>query len=225
MSRNVRWLLVIPVAVLGGLVSESLGRLFISCVEILHNSRFLYRPFTDEFIWQAWAAAWFVWAGTKVAPSNRFQTSSVLAAFKVAVALYNSFGLLQYVHGGGSWADLSEETQAPVWWRLCVEIIAMVAVIVITLRERGRRPVPLGLRSQVNAGDAIRPLVVWRAAGLGWTRPCSPERQRRVSQCPNGASQMELGVHRFAIQLRPTCQHHCFSCNAIATGILDTGLF
>jgi hypothetical protein len=104
--------------------------------EVLHNAQFLYRAFTDEFIWQAWASVWFVWAGTKVAPSNRFQTSLVLAGFKVVVALYNSLGLLQYVHSGGSWADSLGETQAPIWWRLCVEIIAIVAVALIPLRER-----------------------------------------------------------------------------------------
>lgn len=138
-----RWFLVLPAALVADTLSQSLASGSLGIWEIAQNSRLALRPYIDALIWQAWAPAWFVWVGAKVAPSHRFQTSAVLALIKILVALYNTFSAVRFVASGGSWMAPYPITQAPLWWQVCVYMIAIVAVVAVSILFRnadGERP-------------------------------------------------------------------------------------
>lgn len=181
----IRWLLVIPVAVLADLGSQSLASgLLVGSLEVLHNARFVFRPYIDEFIWQAWAPVWFVWAGTKVAPAHRFQTSLALAVIQncrcpsqriqsTAIHSLGRFmGVLRRSNTGASLVESVRPSTRVDWCHTdCVKG-----------KKRSLR-LALGIRSKITHHSAVRSDLVLGLGSLGLSGSRYSKRERRVSKC------------------------------------------
>ncbi len=160
-SNTVRWLLVLPAALAGDLLSQSLGTAFIAIFEVFQNHTLAVRPFLDTVIWQAWGPVWFVVLGSMVAPRYRFRTAVVLAFLKSCVALWNTRGLAQYVSRGGSWTDAAPLTHAPNWWEQVV-YLAVLPLLVLTV---------LAIRRHEKEGDmasSLRSVIGGVFTVMGW---------------------------------------------------------
>lgn len=129
-----RWSLLFPGAILIDWISQSIGRIFLHTELFVTNSPSGARPFGEELIWQAWAPGWFVYGGSKIAPSHRFGATVALAGFKALIALYNGFVDVRHVLTGGSWSDLNSPTDAPVWWCVCVYATAFVVLALLCIQ-------------------------------------------------------------------------------------------
>lgn len=82
-----------------------------------------------------WAPAWFVWAGTKVAPSRHARVSICLAAFKVLVASYNILSRIRYVqHGDSWWRFEGPPVNVPVWWFVGASALGILVVALVSAR-------------------------------------------------------------------------------------------
>lgn len=133
-----RWLLVLPAAVVGDLIGQEIGIL----VTFLAGVK---GPFTDALVWHTYAPIMFVALGLQLAPAYRIQTCIVLSAVKIGVLSYNSYSALQFVIDGGSWTTVYPVTDSPLWWNLMAYILGVAALITLTLfvvqaeRRRNRR--------------------------------------------------------------------------------------
>lgn len=132
-----RWLLVLPSAFGADLLAQWFlsPSLLVRAWEGITNHLSPLGPWVDAITWQAWAPAWFVWAGTKVAPSRRARVSVCLAGFKVVVASANILARIHYVQRGGSWWRLEDPPlDVPVWWFAGASALGILVVALVSAR-------------------------------------------------------------------------------------------
>lgn len=132
-----RWLLVLPAAFGADLLAQSFPSPsgLVRIWEAIRNQTSPIGPLVDAATWQVWAPAWFVWAGTKVAPSRRGRVSVCLAAFKVVVASCNVLTRIQYVQRGGSWWRFEgPPVDVPVWWFAGASAMGILVVALVSAR-------------------------------------------------------------------------------------------
>lgn len=148
-----RWLLVLPAAFGADLLAQSRlsPSLLVRIWEGVTNHLSPLGPFVDVLSWQAWAPGCFVWAGTRVAPSQRARVSVYLAAFKFVVALSNIFARILCVQRGGSWWRPEDPPiEVPVWWFVGASAVGILVVIIFSatfvLKERPIRTAKGGSR-------------------------------------------------------------------------------
>ena len=131
-----RWLLIVPVAIVADLLSQSFFRmLFLALPEP-------FRPFTDELIWRFFAPMAFVAAGLKMAPKHWFIAACCLIGFKALVAIVNVYTLVMYVSDGGSLRAPAYATDAPVWWSLLVQILFLAFAVFVVAKDMNIRKIP-----------------------------------------------------------------------------------
>jgi len=152
-----RWLLVLPAAFGADQLTQWLlsPSLLVRIWEAITNHLSPVGPFVDAIGWQTWAPAWFVWAGTKVAPSHRARVSLGLAAFKVVIASANIFTRIRYVQRGGSWWHFEgPPVDVPVWWFASASALGILVVALVcgrfALRARPARDLARSRRMGYN---------------------------------------------------------------------------
>jgi len=128
LSNWLRWLLVIPTALVVGTVAEMVAEMAFRTVEVIENHHLTFKPGVDYLIWQWWEAFVFVVAGVRMAPRHRFRTFLVVGGIKIGVAIVNTFNDVQFVASGGSWNDLSTIVHSPLWWNSVVHILCILTV-------------------------------------------------------------------------------------------------
>jgi hypothetical protein len=145
-----RWLLILPVALLADWISQSCGLVVLKFLEVIwgHEDRTIYawlggRPFAEALIWHTWAPGWFVWAGAMVAPKHRFRVAVALAAIVAVVAVYNVQSWLRYALGSGSWSAVEPTTGAPAWWLMSTFVLGIIVVVLVALSFKER---PAGVK-------------------------------------------------------------------------------
>src|ERR1700730_8108218 len=87
-----RWVLVLPIALLAELAAQSFYRLLFYAIPFQ-----AVRPYTDELVWRVFAPVVFIVAGVKMAPRFWFYVACILIAIKSAIVLVNVYTLTQYL--------------------------------------------------------------------------------------------------------------------------------
>ena len=132
-----RWLLVIPVAVVADLAAQSVYQIIFRALPFA-----VVRPYTDELIWRFVAPLLFIVAGVKMAPRYWFMVACCLTGFKAVIAVVNIHTLSLYVLRGGSLKALAYITAAPVWWSLLVHLLFLAFGVFIIAKDQNIRKVP-----------------------------------------------------------------------------------
>jgi hypothetical protein len=123
-----RWLLVLPVALVTGLIGEVIPRIVFAAIEVILNHELLFRPGVDSLIWQLWVPLLFVAGGVTMAPRYKFCVFLAVGGLKITVAATNLLTALRFVTGGGSWSTLDPVTNSPIWWN-SVLYVACILVL------------------------------------------------------------------------------------------------
>jgi hypothetical protein len=123
-----RWVLVIPTALVVGTVAEMVAEMAFRTVEVIENHHLTFKPGVDYLIWQWWEAFVFVVAGVQMAPLHRFRTFLLVGGIKIAVAIVNTLNDARFVASGGSWNALSPIVHSPLWWDSVVHIMSILTV-------------------------------------------------------------------------------------------------
>jgi hypothetical protein len=137
MPAWLRWVLVLPIAVLADLAAQTVYRLLFYFIPFP-----AVRPYTDELAWRFFAPMVFIVAGVKMAPKLWFYVACILIAIKSAIALVNIYTLLHYVGNGGSWSAPAFVTNAPVWWSVLVQTLFLAFAALTVAKDRNIRKEP-----------------------------------------------------------------------------------
>jgi hypothetical protein len=124
-----RWLLVLPIAIVMGLVAEVVPRFVFAIGEAIVNHHLLFKPGVDSLIWQLWAPLWFVASGVSMAPGYKFSTFIVVGGLKAIGAGTNLVTNLTFVGRAGSWEDLDPIMSSPIWWNSIVHLLCLGALV------------------------------------------------------------------------------------------------
>jgi hypothetical protein len=135
-----RWLLVLPTALLADLVAQSFYRILLYAIPF-HG----IQPYSDELIWRVFAPIVFVAAGLKMAPRYWLRVACVLIGIKSAIALFNIYTLGRYLLNGGSAYAPAFVTSAPVWWSLLSNVLFLAfAVLTVAIDKNIRKEPSVG---------------------------------------------------------------------------------
>ncbi len=119
-----RWLLVVPAAILADLLTQSICR-FLAFIVVPKTAL----PFVEYFTWQAFAPLMFVIVGVQIAPSRKFVTALVLGGLKIYVAFVNAHMAFTYILRGGSWLSRDDIVASPLWWSMSVYFVCIVLLL------------------------------------------------------------------------------------------------
>jgi|YelNatPaOPRAMG01_1025707.scaffolds.fasta_scaffold01046_1 hypothetical protein len=114
-----RWVLMIPAAVAGDLISQSLGRIFL-LITGLPSSIF------NPLIWHVFAPIVFILWGTQVAPSHKLEVFVGLCIWRIIIAGINIGSVLNFIEEGGKWTSYYKITDSPIWWETFTEVIILL---------------------------------------------------------------------------------------------------
>ena len=126
-----RWVLVIPTAIVVGTVAELVPRFLFSLIEITVNHELTFRPGFDSLTWQAYSPLFFVIGGIMMAPSYKFGTFIALGGLKITVAAVNLYNVLEFTKDGLDWSRLDPITRSPLWWNVPVYILCICLLVAL----------------------------------------------------------------------------------------------
>jgi hypothetical protein len=128
LSIWLRWILVLPIALIGGVIGEMIPRWLFATMEIIVNHNLSFRPGFDSLVWQGYAPLVFVVIGVAAAPARRFGVFIVLAGLRICVAVANLVVVFGYIYHGGPWSACDPVTNSPLWWNTGVYFVLIVVL-------------------------------------------------------------------------------------------------
>lgn len=141
-----RWVMMLPAAVVADLIGESVYRLLLAAIEIGVNHRLLVEPGVDEVIVQLLAPLWFVAFGLEMAPTHKALAFTIVGGFKVTVAAVNLVTIARFVIQGGAWQALDPDLQSPLWWNAIINLSCLTMLVALGVSlVRGSRLTPIPL--------------------------------------------------------------------------------
>ena len=108
-----------------------LPRFFFALYEVSINHTLTFKPGFDSLVWAAYAPLFFVIGGVLVAPSFRNIVCNVLSVFKIVVASYNIYSIIDYLNKGGNWSALDPNVHSPLWWNITIYILAIILLTLL----------------------------------------------------------------------------------------------
>jgi hypothetical protein len=136
-----RWLLVLPTALVVYTLAEVVARVLFAVLEIAVNHELVFKPHFDAIVWLTYEPLVFVMAGAQMAPRKwGLMAFALLALFKMLVAGINCVHDLASLRGHPLECMTDPITGAPIWWEVgangfCVLLLVAFLVAFRTASE------------------------------------------------------------------------------------------
>jgi hypothetical protein len=139
-----RWILVLPAALLFSALAEMLARFLFAAIELGLNHKLVFEPHFNGLIYCAWEPVIFVVAGAIMAPKERrYLALALLVALRIAVAGTNIYRDVSSYPSQLNETLIDPGTGAPLWWEAGANGLSVFFLILLVVSYRGRNLVVL----------------------------------------------------------------------------------